>query len=1258
MRYRFGDYTLDTRQYELHHLLEPIKLRPKVFYLLSYLIDHRDRVVSKQELCESVWPHQCISDATFDSCIAQARRAVGDSGRSQRVIQTQYGHGYRFAMPVEAASPPLSADEDLTVCAHLPLTAQEETGAAGDEARVDIAAPWRPLSPWPLAEHRAITVLMCMLTRVAGEGTRQEAESWHHRRQRYLTCIQEEIARYQGTLQHVLENGVRVFFGAPVAQEDHVQRAAQAALSLRQRLQAIPGGPTRMREAARMALHTGSLVMSPLGDEPHLDYTAVGDATSLADTLVSLASPGQIVMSEAMQAHVADAFEMRELRLDTHPGQAALRAFEVLRMRRQPTRFAAVAARGLTPHVGRERELALLQALFEQVKGGHGQVVCIAGKAGIGKSRSVFEFRRRLAAAGETVTWLEGQCLSFGQTMPWLPVVDQLRTYFGLLGANHVAENRAKVEAGIREFGGALDAHLPAIRHLLGLRAGDDAVSHPDPAERRRQLFDALVALALESAQRQPLILVYEDLHWIDASTEAFLHALTDAAAGAPLMLICTYRAGYAPPFGDYSRSFLTTLALQNLSAAHTLAMARHLLGVAQAPEAFAALLLEKTGGVPLFVEEIIKTLRAMGLRWDGDDDGPLKALAAVGVPDSIQAIIAARLDRLSVAGKQTLQLASVMGRQFSARLLVRLVDAPAPLEDALAELRGREIIEQQELAIYRFTHAIVQDVAYHSLLRQQRRQFHRDVGEALEAFDAEGRAAQAAALAHHFWEGEDWPKARDYSALAGDQALAAYANAEARTHYARAVQAAQRAPEIAPQAAARLHANYGKALMILAAYEEAAEAYGRARALMQQAGDQRGERDILLDLSTVYTNTHAFGAAAAREAIEQALMIARELPDPAGLADCLAHRVRVLTRGFGQLDEAIPDAREALQLARHAGSARRLAEALVALGRLLQWRGDFERSLALLHEGAALAEQDHAGFLFGQAAFFLGNAYTATGLYADALGWYEQLSDYAAKAGDQYWIARVPNTVGGLYLELFDVDEALQRTLAGDPLAQQGASWSEVQGHALVKAGLAELLRQEPGQAEARFRQAAALLESDIWMRWRWRIPLRRGWGELALFQGQYDAAWDHAQESLTLAIETSSHKHITRARHLQGQILAAQGRLAEAVPVLEASIGIAEALRTPREIWLGKAALGKVLAGLGRDAAAETAYGQAVAIIEATASTLPTPRMRDVFLRAAPVLEVYAALGRRPALAAPEAAQTARRFDVRAVTETRDAS
>ena len=219
-----------------------------------------------------------------------------------------------------------------------------------------------------------------------------------------------------------------------------------------------------------------------------------------------------------------------------------------------------------------------------------------------------------------------------------------------------------------------------------------------------------------------------------------------------------------------------------------------------------------------------------------------------------------------------------------------------------------------------------------------------------------------------------------------------------------------------------------------------------------------------------------------------------------------------------------------------------------------------FDRSLGYLHEGVELARHTHAGFLFGVAAFFIGNAYTAKGAYEDALRWYQQLSDYASKAGDAFWIARVPNLIGGVHLELFDLDEALRLNLEGDEVAQRFHPWPEPRGHSLVKAGLAHLYRGEHGPAEACFRRAEALLEADTWLRWRWHIALLHAFGELALTQGRHDEAWTYATQSLELATQTDSRKHVARAQRLQGDILAASGRLEEAAQALAASVHLAE--------------------------------------------------------------------------------------------------
>ena len=361
-------------------------------------------------------------------------------------------------------------------------------------------------------------------------------------------------------------------------------------------------------------------------------------------------------------------------------------------------------------------------------------------------------------------------------------------------------------------------------------------------------------------------------------------------------------------------------------------------------------------------------------------------------------------------------------------------------------------------------------------------------------------------------------------------------------------------------------------------------------------------------------------------------MSIARELDDHALQAFCLANRVQIRSAGWGQIVETTPDAEEALRLSKEIGSPSLLAHTLIFLGGALQWRSDFDRGLTYLHEGAGLAERAHAGFLFGYAAFMVGHAYTAKGEYEEALRWYGELRKYSDSAGDKFWIARTPNILGGVHLELFDLDEAIQLNLEGDEVARKVWPWPEPRGHSLLKVGLAHLQRGEHGLAEEFFRRAWALLEEDSWYRWRWHIPLLHARGELALAEGRLEEAWSFAAQSLEMSTQTDSRKHVARAQRLQGEILAASGRLDDAARALDASVRLAESLQTPREIWLGKAALGKVLARLGREPEAETHFLQATQTIEAISAKLTLPDLRRSFLGAEPVVDIYRTLGHRP--------------------------
>jgi class 3 adenylate cyclase len=504
-------------------------------------------------------------------------------------------------------------------------------------------------------ERRQVTVLFADVANFTTLAERLDPEVVHEIMDHCFERITADVHRFEGTINQYTCDGVMALFGAPIAHEDGPRRAVHAALGIQralreyaQELQAQRGLLLQMR----IGINTGPVVVGKIGDDLRMDYTAVGDSTNLAARLQQHARPGSVVISEATHRLVSGFFETLDLGEVSVKGRAPARAFEVLRPRGRRARLDVAIERGLTPLIGRERELATLLDRFQEAKAGRGQVVFLAGEAGIGKSRLVLEFRRALAEAGDAVTWLEGRCISFGQSIPFLPLIDQLRENFRIEEWDGEPEIIAKVEHGMRRMG-ELEAHIPYIRYLLAVDPGAPEVAVMDAAARRKQLFDAALALPLRGARMRPLVLVFEDLHWMDSSTEEYLRVLMDSVAAVPLMLLLTYRVGYTPPFG--SRSFHTTLTLRNLSEAESLAMAGRVLGSERFPEELKTALMAKAEGVPLFIEEVTKTLLDLGvLRWENGGYRMVKGLTEVHVPDTIQAIIMARLDRLGENGKRT----------------------------------------------------------------------------------------------------------------------------------------------------------------------------------------------------------------------------------------------------------------------------------------------------------------------------------------------------------------------------------------------------------------------------------------------------------------------------------------------------------------------------------------------------------------------------------------------------------------------------
>ena len=489
-------------------------------------------------------------------------------------------------------------------------------------------------------ERKQVTVYFCDIANSTPLAERLGPERMHSLLNQFFELALDEVHRYEGTINQFLGDGFMALFGAPIAHEDHARRTVLAAVRLRQRLQE---GATTLEQQygvtveTRMGLHTGLVIVGAIGDNLRMDYTAVGDTTNVAARLQNAAAPGQIVLSEATHRLVKGYCTTRSLGKLSLKGKAEpMQAWEVLGVSAARTRLEVEVERGLTPFVGRKRELQSLTDCFAQVQTGHGHVVFLVGEAGIGKSRFLFEFHRRL---GTSAIWLEGHALSFGRSMAFHPLIDLLKRNFHIEEGDAESTIIEKIVQNVLRLGVDLQPTLSYLRYLLAVDPGDAAVQTMDPKLRRAEIFAALRHLLIRAAEVHPLVLVFEDLHWIDQASEEFLRFMADSIPTSRVLCLFTYRPGYSHAFGE--RTYHTRLALPTLSTADSVQMARAMLATEHLPEALQTLIVQKAEGNPFFIEEVIKSLQEMGaIRRDGSHYVLSRPLAEIVVPDTVQDIL------------------------------------------------------------------------------------------------------------------------------------------------------------------------------------------------------------------------------------------------------------------------------------------------------------------------------------------------------------------------------------------------------------------------------------------------------------------------------------------------------------------------------------------------------------------------------------------------------------------------------------------
>ncbi|MGH6792650.1 MAG: ATP-binding protein, partial [Methyloceanibacter sp.] len=623
---------------------------------------------------------------------------------------------------------------------------------------------------------------------------RVDAEEVYRLMQGCLARMMDAVHKYEGTITNFTGDGVMALFGAPIAHEDSARRAISAALEMQRSLADYSNEVNRKHPIDcrfRVGLNSGPVVVGKISDNLDMDYTALGDTVNLASRMEEAAEPGTVYLGEDTYRQAGDYFDCEPLGALMVKGKSApVVAYRALRPKTTVrTRLQAQAERGLTPFVGRGQELAVLKGYFEQAKRGRGQVVFITGEAGLGKSRLLFEFRR--SVLDEPLTWVEGHCISYGKRIPYLPIVDLIKRNFGIDEGHSEEQIIAQIEQGVSDWDEATRKTLPYLRYLLNVNPGDEAVAGMDPMERRAGVLDALRALLIQESRRRMLVVVVEDLHWVDEKSEEAFAAIVDVVQSLPVLMILTYRPGYAHSLGD--RTYYSRLALSHLPAEESVAIAERVLQVASLPVGVREIITSKGEGNPFYIEEVTRSLVESGvLRATNGSYALERPLDQVRVPDTIQEVIMSRIDRLEQGAKEAIQLASVIGREFTARLLNRISDVEAQLDDLLAQLKQLELIFEKDYfpeLSYMFKHALTHDVAYSTLLTERRKGLHRMVGAAIEELYHDRLAEHYEALAHHYSEGQDWEKALDYLEKAGDKAVAAFANQDALEYYARALE-------------------------------------------------------------------------------------------------------------------------------------------------------------------------------------------------------------------------------------------------------------------------------------------------------------------------------------------------------------------------------------------------------------------------------------------------------------------------------------
>ncbi len=915
-----------------------------------------------------------------------------------------------------------------------------------------------------VGERRIVTMLFCDVKGSTAAAEQLDPEEWTDVINGAFEHMIRPVYRYEGTVARLMGDGILAFFGAPIAHEDDAQRGVMAALDIVEELKSYQEMvQTRhgIEIAVRVGINTGRVVVGAVGSDLRMEYTAMGDAINLASRMEQLAEPGTVQISGNTHKLVKSLFEFDSLGAVSVKGkEKPVETYRVLRKKVVSGRSRSQSDSSL-PLVGRESAQDKLSAVLEKLGKGSGQIVCIIGEVGLGKSRLIEELRQKWEAentknhngereSGSSLSrWYETYSLSYETTRPYSLFRQLLRQVLDATQSDPPAVLQKKLETFITEFvpPERQEQSAQVLKSFFGI--GQNGSASLEGESFRNQLFETIAYLVERWASGSPGVIVCDDIHWSDPASVDLLINLFSLADRQPILFICATRPDRRAPAWQITTTAdhqfphrYTEILLDPLNQEESYRLVSHLLNNKQLPGSLRETILAKAAGNPFFIEEVIRNLME-NESIEANQRGNHRNLMAdfegeqIAIPDSLQSLLMARIDRLDESQRRTLQMAALIGPRFYYRVLQTILERGAEGGDSLAHHLDEHLDDLQRLELisqvaripeleFIFKQELVQESAYKTILLKQRRIYHRLVGEAMESLFPEQLDEHAIVLAKHFMKGGDYARALKYHTVAADTAYRMYANPEAVEHYSQAIKAAQQAPPDSEQLV-HLYMRRGRALELSARTQEAVENYEAMRQEAHDSEDPEMELSALLTMATLYsTPTEIYDLKKGDSLLQQALLLAQEQDDRAAEAKILWNMLN-LNRFSGRNDLALEYGERSLAIARELNLTEQIAYTLNDLCHIYNRTGRYDTSKKALAEAISLWRELNNLPMLADSLSTASYVYTFSSDFDRAIDFSDEALQISQKIQNSWGISYSQWVIGWVYWERGQVAKAFQ---------------------------------------------------------------------------------------------------------------------------------------------------------------------------------------------------------------------------------------